>query len=105
MIKRGIRSQPCGHMAVAGLLVTVMSWGLGSSAGGDDAAGERAFGTRGIVGCGEAPKRLERLEITKPGVYENLLIDGEWTATTPVKITADDVTLRNCEIRNSTKNA
>ena len=50
-------------------------------------------------------KRPDRLTITKPGIYENLLIDGEWAANTLVKITADDVTLRNCELRNTTKNA
>jgi hypothetical protein len=67
--------------------------------------GERAFGTQGQVGCGSSAKKLDRLIITKPGVYEDLLIDGDWSATTLVKITADDVTLRNCEIRHTTKNA
>jgi NAD(P)-dependent dehydrogenase (short-subunit alcohol dehydrogenase family) len=33
------------------------------------------------------------------------LIDGEWVASTLVKITADDVTLRNCEIRHGRHNA
>jgi hypothetical protein len=67
--------------------------------------GQRAFGAQRVVGCGPSAQRLDRLVITKPGVYENLLIDGEWTATTLVKITADDITLRNCEIRHTTKNA
>lgn len=78
---------------------------LVSSASGADDTGDRAFGTRGTIGCDPTVQKLDRLNITKPGVYENLLIDGGWTATTLVKITADDVTLRNCEIRNTTKNA
>ena len=49
--------------------------------------------------------RVQRLSITKPGVYENILVDGEWADGTLVKITADGVTLRNCEIRNGTHNA
>ncbi len=44
------------------------------------------------------------LSITRPGLYENMLIDGEWTDGTLVKIQADGVTLRNCEIRNGTHN-
>ena len=64
-----------------------------------------AIGVRGPVGCRENPTRLQRLTIDKPGVYENLLIDGEWVASTLVKITADDVTLRNCEIRHGKHNA
>ena len=64
-----------------------------------------AFGTQGNVGCRADAQRLDRLEITKPGVYENLLIDGEWAARNLVKITADGVTLRHCEIRHTTRNA
>jgi hypothetical protein len=74
-------------------------------ASGAEEIPEPAFGAQGSVGCGAEAKRLDRLVITKPGVYENLLIDGEWAATTLVKITADDVTIRNCELRNTTKNA
>jgi hypothetical protein len=64
-----------------------------------------AIGARGQVGCGAEPRRVQRLSITKPGVYENILVDGEWTDGTLVKIVADGVTLRNCEIRNGTRNA
>jgi hypothetical protein len=64
-----------------------------------------AVGASGEVGCPEDAKRVQRLTIDKPGVYENLLIDGEWVASTLVKITADDVTLRNCEIRHGRHNA
>jgi hypothetical protein len=43
--------------------------------------------------------------IDAPGVYENLLIDGEWADGTLLKIMADNVTLRHCEIRNGRHNA
>lgn len=61
-------------------------------------------GTQGTVGCLASPKRVNRLEITKPGVYENYLIDAEGKAGNIVKITADDVILRNCEIHNASGN-
>jgi hypothetical protein len=51
------------------------------------------------------PQRVQRLSINRPGVYENILVDGEWTDGTLVKINADDVTLRNCEVRHGTHNA
>lgn len=62
-------------------------------------------GTRGVVGCGADAQRVRRLVIDKPGVYENYLVDGEWGGSTLVKINADGVTLRNCEIRHGTHNA
>ena len=64
-----------------------------------------AIGARGQVGCGPDPRRVQRLLITEPGVYENILVDGEWGDGTLVKITADGVTLRNCEVRNGRHNA
>jgi len=64
-----------------------------------------AIGTNGQVGCGQNPKRLKQLSITTPGVYENLLVDGEWIDSTLVKITADNVTLRRCEIHSGRHNA
>lgn len=77
---------------------------LASAAGADDAP-LAAIGVRGDIGCRADAKRVRRLSITEPGVYENLLVDGEWTDGTLVKITADGVTLRNCEICNGTHNA
>lgn len=68
------------------------------------ASGAESIGANRGVGCGENPTRVERLEITRPGVYENFLVDSNWQGGNRVKITADDVVLRNCEIRNATGN-
>ena len=65
---------------------------------------DNVVGVRGEVGCGENPKRVERLRITRPGVYENFLVDSNWAGGNRVKITADNVALRNCEIRSATGN-
>jgi len=65
-----------------------------------NARAENAVGVRGHVGCRENARRVNRLQITKPGVYDNYLVDSEWAGGNRVKITADNVTLRNCEIRN-----
>ena len=62
-------------------------------------------GTDGRVGCLNNPKKVSRLEITKPGVYENFLLDGNGAGGNLVKITADNVTVRHCEIRNGSGNA
>ena len=62
-------------------------------------------GTHGLVGCLKNPTTVSRLEITKPGVYENQLIDAQGRGGNIVKITADGVTLRNCEIHNGSGNA
>jgi len=60
----------------------------------------KPVGVQGDVGCLKDPKKVDRLEITRSGVYENYLVDGDWGSGNRVKITADNVTLRNCEIRN-----
>ena len=64
-----------------------------------------AIGANSQAGCLENARRVERLSIQTPGVYENILVDGQWSDSTLVKIVADDVTLRNCEIRNGKHNA
>lgn len=64
----------------------------------------KPVGVQGTVGCRENPKKVDRLIITKPGIYENYLVDSNWEGGNRVKITADDVVLRNCEIRNATGN-
>ncbi len=61
-------------------------------------------GAQGQVGPVKNPKTVARLQITKPGVYENFIVDGGGARGNLVKITADDVTLRNCEIRNGSGN-
>lgn len=61
-------------------------------------------GASGHVGTLVNPKVVHRLEITKPGVYENFLVDAQGAGGNIVKITASGVTLRNCEIRNGTGN-
>jgi hypothetical protein len=58
----------------------------------------KPVGVQGRVGCLKDPRQVDRLEITKPGVYENYLVDGQWGTGNRVKITADNVTLRHCEI-------
>jgi len=55
-------------------------------------------GAHGSIGALAGAKVVSRLKITKPGVYENLIIDGNFAPGNLVKITADEVTLRNCYI-------
>ena len=62
-------------------------------------------GTHGRVGCLANPMTVNRLEITEPGVYENYCVDAQGKGGNIVKISANNVTLRNCEIRNATGNA
>jgi len=64
-----------------------------------------AIGVRGPIGPGAKPRKLQRIKITKAGVYENLLVDGQWVDGNLVKINAHNVTLRNSEIRNGRHNA
>ena len=64
----------------------------------------KRVGILGKAGCLDNPKKVERLEITQPGVYENFLVDGHWQGGNRVKITADHVTVRHCEIMNATGN-
>jgi len=65
---------------------------------------QAAVGADGRVGAPPDAKLVDRLLITKPGVYENLIIDGSGARGNLVKITADDVTLRNCEVRHGSGN-
>jgi hypothetical protein len=70
----------------------------------DPCFAQKAIGVQGTIGCLANPKRVNRLQITKPGLYENYLVDSDWAGGNRVKITADKVTLRNCEIRNASGN-
>jgi hypothetical protein len=95
----------CGRCAIVFWLLLAGSADVSWSADPTDEEKTVPPGTVGDVGCGPNPKRVRQLRIDKPGVYENYLVDGEWTGSTLVKINADGVTLRNCEIRNGRHNA
>src|ERR1043165_8650022 len=56
------------------------------------AKGAKPVGVQGLVGCLANPKKVDRLLITKPGIYENYLVDSNWEGGNRVKITADNVT-------------
>jgi hypothetical protein len=68
------------------------------------AAAEYA-GLSGPVGADSNAKRVQTLRITEPGVYENILVDGEGIDQDLVRILADNVVLRNCTIRNGRRDA
>ncbi len=94
-------SRAAGDWWLAGLLMAAF---VGSTRAADETAPVR-IGTQGAIGCGPDAKQVKRLVICEPGVYENILVDGAWGDSTLVKIKADDVTLRNCEIRHGRHNA
>ncbi len=73
---------------------------LGSAAPGSHAAAAEYAGLTGRVGADSEARRVTTLRITEPGVYENILVDGEWIEQDLVRILADNVVLRNCTIRN-----
>ena len=56
-------------------------------AGASLACAEATIGADGTAGTLAAPKTVSRLEITKPGVYENLIVDGAGVRGNLVKIT------------------
>ena len=85
------------------LAFAALSLRLPQAVGGADGK-QSPIGVQGPVGCRDKPKKVERLQITKPGVYENYLVDCNWAGGNRVKITADNVTLRHCEIRNASGN-
>jgi len=62
-------------------------------------------GLTGPVGAGPNARKLKTLRIDRAGVYENLLIDGEWIDEDLVKIRADQVILRNCTLRYGRRDA
>jgi hypothetical protein len=69
------------------------------------ASAETYAGLTGPVGAPEGSKRVQTLRITEPGVYENIIVDGEWIDQDLVRILADDVVLRNCTVRNGLRDA
>jgi hypothetical protein len=78
----------------------LLSWCLA-----DVSLATEPIGANSKAGCLENPKRVDRLSIKTPGVYENILVDGKWGDSTLVKIVSDDVTLRHCEIHSGRHNA
>lgn len=69
------------------------------------AASTPRAGLIGPVGAGSDARRVRTLRIDQPGVYENILVDGEWIDQDLVRILADNVVLRNCTIRHGRRDA
>ena len=59
---------------------------------------ENAIGPVGHVGALDGAKTVDELRITQPGVYENIIVDRNWKTSNAVRITADDVVLKNCTV-------
>jgi hypothetical protein len=78
---------------------------MAALAAGGAAAGREYAGLSGPVGAPEGSKRVRTLRITEPGVYENIIVDGDWIDQDLVRILADNVTLRNCTIRHGLRDA
>jgi hypothetical protein len=70
-----------------------------ASNGGTLADAQEYAGLTGRVGAQANAKRVQTLRITEPGVYENILVDGEWIQQDLVRILADNVVLRNVTVR------
>jgi hypothetical protein len=85
-------------------ILTLLLFTLGVAASAHAADPPARAGASGKIGTLENPKTVKRLEITKPGVYENIHVDAQGGGGNIVKIMANDVTLRNCEIHNGTGN-
>jgi hypothetical protein len=66
---------------------------------------ESIAGLAGPVGARPDARRVRTLRITQPGIYENILIDGEWSDEDLVRITTNNVVLRNCTIRYGRRDA
>ena len=94
----------CGNYLVLLLLIlTAVAEAFGTSAAVQRKT-VQPVGIQGKIGCRANPIRVKRLLVTKPGLYENYLVDSQWEGGNRVKVTADNVTIRNCEIRNATGN-
>src|SRR5688572_26393926 len=62
-------------------------------------------GLSGPIGAGPDARKVQTLRIDKPGVYENILVDGDWIDQDLVRITTDNVVLRRCTIRYGRRDA
>ena len=72
---------------------------------GSPAEEMQCAGLTGPVGAGADAKRVRTLRIEESGVYENILVDGEWNDEDLARIRADNVVLRNCTLRNGRRDA
>lgn len=87
------------------ILLLLLVLVIANLAGAAEPSTRPVFGLTGAVGHLDNPRRLDALIIDKPGVYENYLIDANFVARDAVRIKADNVVLRNCEIRNGRQDA
>ena len=94
----------CGNYLVLVLLILTAAENVFGQPAAENRETEKPVGVQGKIGCRANPTRVKRLLITKPGLYENYLVDSQWEGGNRVKVTADNVTIRNCEIRNATGN-
>lgn len=101
---RSLRIRSLWFWSVIGLLATALPFPITGRSAAAEEPTIRRVGTQGGVGCQANPRQVKRLVIDRPGVYENILVEGEWGDSTLVKITADNVVLRNCEIRHGKHN-
>ncbi len=72
---------------------------------GAGAASSESAGLTGAVGAPAGSKTVKILRIQEAGLYENIIVDGEWGDHDLVRILADSVVLRNCTIRHGLKDA
>ena len=93
----------CLTAGLLALFSTVTAPGQTETPGAAESA--EMAGLIGPVGARADARKVRTLRIDRPGVYENILIDGEWIDEDLVRITADNVVLRNCTIRNGRKDA
>jgi hypothetical protein len=93
-------------LALLALTVNAVPGAHGAPAPSPTALAETTMaGLIGPVGASPDARRVRTLRIDKSGVYENILIDGEWINEDLVRITADNVVLRNCTLRYGRRDA
>jgi len=92
-------------MARVMLCMVLTACAPASGAGCDRASPGVQAGLAGPVGAGPNARIVRELRIAKPGVYKNLMVDGQWADRDLVKVLADNVVLRNCTIRYGRRDA
>lgn len=85
--------------------LTILAALIGPGTSGGEAPHAEYAGLTGPVGARPDAKRVTTLRIDESGVYENILIDGEWIDEDLVRIRTDNVVLRNCTIRYGRRDA